>query len=59
MWAAPMEMHNPQQQCIVNTTKETLTGQSTPSKCGEGKVEEGIVAHDIVDKCKIDIEVNT
>ena len=49
----PKEMHYPHQQSTVNITKETLMGQSIPSKSGEGKVEESIVAHDTVDKCEI------
>ena len=52
LWAVPKEMHYSHQQDIVNTTKETLMGQSVPSKSGEGKVEESIVTHDIADKCQ-------
>ena len=37
----------------VNTAGETLMAQSSPSKNGEGKVEENIVAHDVADKYEI------
>ena len=43
----------PHKQHSVNTTRETLMGQISPSQSVEGKVKESQVAHDIADKYKI------
>ena len=52
-WAIPIEMHYFYKQCSGSTIKETLMGQSSLSKSGEGKIKENLVAHEVVDKCKI------
>ena len=51
--AISKEMHHPHKQHSVNTTRETLLEQSSPLKSEEGKVEENIVAHNVVDNCEV------
>ena len=36
-WTIPKEIHHLQKQHSVNTTKETLTGESSPAKTEEGE----------------------
>ena len=47
----PKETHHTHMKYYISTTRETLKGQSSPSKSWEGKVKESLVGHNVADKC--------